>query len=111
MLKNLLAAVFGLSLIGAANAGTQNGTVDALHIRASDGLVYFTLKGSTKTGSPACATIAYWMIKDENSAAGKRHYAALLAAQMSGKTIYVTGSNTCSRWSDGEDVDNISIAQ
>lgn len=106
-MKSLLAALL-LCATSLGHAGSQSGTVNALHVRASDGLVYFTMVGS-KPGSPACATIAYWIIKDENSASGKRQYAALLAALVSGKTVHVTGTNTCTRWSDGEDVNQISV--
>lgn len=105
----MLLGALCLAVPALALAGNQTGTIDVIHVRASDGLVYFTLKGSAKTSSPACATIGYWMLKDENSAPGKRQYALLLAAQAAGKTIVVTGANTCTRWADGEDVDNISI--
>ncbi len=108
MKLHLVLAAFLMSATSLSLAGTQSGTINALHIRASDGLIYFTLNGP-KTGSPACAQVAYWMVKDENSAAGKRQYAALLAASAAGKTIHVSGSNTCTRWSDGEDVDQITI--
>lgn len=91
------------------SAGTQSGTVNYVIVRASDGLVYFTLKGGAISGSPACATIKYWMIKDESSNAGKLQYSMLLSAHASGKTVRVTGMNTCTRWGDGEDVDSIRI--
>jgi len=48
------------------------------------------------------------MIKDENSNTGKQQLAILLAARASGETITVDGSNTCTRWGDGEDVDLVS---
>lgn len=86
-----------LSLSSFCQAGTQTGTVDVLYVRASDGLVYFVLKGAAKSGSPTCSMNQYWVIKDENSASGKRQYAQLLAAQLAGKTIEVTGMNTCVR--------------
>ncbi len=104
--KSILASLC-LCLSSASIAGTQTGTIEHLYVRASDGLVYFVLKGSAKAASPACAKIGYWMLKDENSAAGKRQYALLLAAQMAGKSIAVSGSDTCIRWADGEDVDMI----
>ena len=88
-------------------AGSQSGTVDYITVRASDGLIYFTLKGESKVGNPSCATIGYWMIKDENSNSGKQQYSMVLSAQASGKIISVTGMNACTRWSDGEDVDSI----
>jgi hypothetical protein len=103
--------IFLLSLFISTNiyAGTQSGTVDYITVRASDGLVYFTLKGGSKTGSPSCAKIGYWMIKDENSNSGKLQYSMVLSAHASGKTINITGMNTCTRWGDGEDVNSIKI--
>jgi hypothetical protein len=61
----------------------------------------------TPSGKPACARVAYWMIRDENSAAGKRLIAALMAAKAAQRPIHVNGSNTCQRWPDGEDVESI----
>ena len=91
-----------------AQAGTQQGTVQDLRVRASDGLVYFVLSGS-KNSSPACATRSYWMIRDENSNAGKQQYAMLLAAKLAGKSVIVLGLNTCARWADGEDANEIYV--
>lgn len=109
-LKNILLAALFLHLPSVSFAGSQTGTIDTMQVRASDGLVYFTMKGAAKTGSPACQGNQYWMIKDENSATGKRQYALLMAAQLAGKTITVIGFNTCIRWSDGEDVDRITLS-
>lgn len=109
MIRKLFLGIAMLSVTASGMAGSQTGTVENLYVRASDGLVYFALKGTAKTGSPACALIGYWMIKDENSNAGKRQYALLLAAQLAGKTVVVSGMNTCTRWADGEDVDVATI--
>ena|SRR5688572_21149118 len=92
-----------------SSAGTQTGTVSYVTVRASDGLVFFRMVGGTKTGAPACATGDYWIIRDENSNAGKQQYTMLLAAQASGKVVNISGLNTCSRWINGEDVDYIQI--
>ena len=104
----LILSVFGALLSPACIAGSQTGTVAYVVVRASDGLIYFALNG-TKAGSPSCATIPYWMIRDENSNSGKQQYALLIAAQASGKTVSVSGLNTCIRWGDGEDVDWIQL--
>jgi hypothetical protein len=71
-------------------------------------LIYFSLN-AVKTNSPACATANYWIIRDENSNAGKQQYAMLLAAQLSGQMVYVIGSNSCDRWPDAEDANEINI--
>ncbi|BFM10137.1 hypothetical protein R50072_02900 [Simiduia litorea] len=98
---------FSLCLSSLTSAGQQTGFVSALHVRASDGLTYFFLNGSAMADAPACATHGYWMIKDETSKAGERQYALLLAAAAAKKEISVVGMNSCSRWSDGEDVNAI----
>ena len=102
-MKQLLTSMM-LLLSSTVTAGAQIGTVSSVLVRASDGLVSFTLSGAPKTDSPACATYGYWMIKDENSEVGKKQYAMVLAAQASGRELTVVGMNSCTRWSDGEDV-------
>lgn len=92
-----------------AFAGTQAGTVNTLIVRSSDGLIYFWLNGVAAINKPACAVYSYWMIRDENSNAGKQQLAILLSAKATGKQITVYGRNSCLRWGDGEDVDAISL--
>ena len=90
-------------------AGSQSGKVIRFYVRA-DNLHWFTLS-NTHNSPPACATKPQWVIKDENSVAGKTQISILLAAWASGKTIFVTGSNSCSRWGDMEDVYIIRVEQ
>jgi hypothetical protein len=98
-----------LALISSlAHAGEQVGAIVYVRVRASDGLIHFSLTG-TKINSPSCAIGSYWMIRDENSNTGKQQYAMLLAAQLAGKSISVSGSNTCTRWIDGEDANEIFV--
>lgn len=89
-------------------AGTQQGFVTSVLVRASDGLVYFFVSG-TPSNRPSCATGAYWMIRDETSVAGKQQLAQLLTAYAAGTTIVVYGTNTCTRWPNGEDVEVIQM--
>ncbi|UJB19490.1 MULTISPECIES: hypothetical protein [Lysobacter] len=90
-----------------AHAGQQSGKVLRIYTRGGDGLVYVTLDGAS-TGRPACAaTTLYWAIKSENTDAGKRQFAQLLAAQTSGRTITIYGENACTRWHDSEDIETI----
>jgi hypothetical protein len=49
------------------------------------------------------------MIRDENSAVGKRQLAMLLLAYSTGQVVTVYGMNTCARWVDGEDVDVVEL--
>lgn len=87
----------------AATAGEASGPVSKILARQSDGITYFYVEG-VATGKPACATHAYWMIKDEESAAGKTILALVMSAQANGLRVTVHGSDTCTRWHDGEDV-------
>ncbi len=90
-----------------AAAGSQAGQLTVLRTRSSDNLVFFYLNG-TATGRPACAAgTTYWMIKDENSATGKRQFAMLMSAMLAGKTVSVSGTGACTRWGDGEDVEEV----
>lgn len=105
----LFSALYALAA-SPAYAGGQSGKVVNLQVRASDHLIVFDLNGGEGHNQrPACANKLYWMIKDENSASGKRQLALLMAAQMSGRTVMVYGANTCTRWPDGEDVDAVII--
>ncbi|MFL7023521.1 hypothetical protein BCS58_04265 [Enterovibrio norvegicus] len=90
-------------------AGSQTGKVGYIVVRASDGLVYFTVRGEAAAGQPACATNTYWMIRDENSNSGKQQYSMILSAHASGKVVNVVGMDSCIRWGDGEDVNYIQI--
>ena len=89
-----------------AVAGIQGGTVKNLVTRSSDGLVYVDLHGAG-SDKPACATKSYWIIKDENSNAGKRILAMLLTAKLTGQPFTIIGSGACTRWSDGEDIETV----
>ena len=50
----------------------RGGTVGSIVVRASDGLTYFYIEGSTAANRPTCASASiYWMIRDETSATGQ----------------------------------------
>lgn len=106
-IRVVIAAVAAVASASAL-CGQQTGQITRVVTRASDGLVYFYVSGSP-IDRPACATHPYWVIKDENSAAGKRQLAVLLAAQTTGRQIAIHGFNACARWSDGEDVNTIEL--
>ena len=91
-----------------AIAGTQTGLVKDVYIRDSDGLILVDLLG-TATNHPACALQPYWIIPNETTDSGKRLFATLLAALISGHKITIHGKNTCSRWRDGEDIDTVGV--
>ncbi|WP_111856116.1 MULTISPECIES: hypothetical protein [Acinetobacter] len=88
-------------------AGTARGKITSIIVRDSDGLVYVNVEG--RANKPDCAVGNYMIIKNENSATGKRQLALLLMAQAANKVISVTGYGTCSRWPDGEDINYIIV--
>lgn len=107
-LVRFLFACFCFSASDLASAGSQTGHIVQLHVRASDGLIVVVLDGPV-SGRPACATINYWMVKNETSNTGKQQLAQLLAARVSGQQITIVGTNTCTRWPDGEDIDDVML--
>lgn len=90
------------------SAGEQTGKITQIVVRASDNLHYFTLEGPS-SGKPTCASMGYWMIKNENSVAGRSQLSILHSAQAQQKPIRVIGAGTCTRWPDGEDVEAMLI--
>lgn len=88
--------------------GTQTGKVVHLTLRGSDGLVLIDLDGPV-SDKPICARYLYWIIKDETSLIGKQQLALLLTAKATGQTIAISGTGTCTRWHDGEDIDAIQL--
>jgi hypothetical protein len=109
MLKRILFTLSALSCF--TFAGEQTGTVKDVRVRATDGLHWFYVEG-VETNKPECSSEAgRWMIKDENSTAGKSQMSILLTAFASGAQVKVYGTGTCDRWSSGEDVNSIHIVK
>jgi regulator of extracellular matrix RemA (YlzA/DUF370 family) len=90
-------------------ASTYTGKISSIIIRDSDGLVYLYIDGERVGNRPECAKYNYMMIKNENSATGKRQLAQLLMAQATNKKVVIIGHETCSRWIDGEDINYVDI--
>lgn len=91
-------------------AGEQTGLIKTIDIRQSDGLIYVILNG-THTNKPACAANQeYWIIKNENSSTGAKQYAALLLAYSLNRSVTIRGANACTRWSDGEDINEVVLS-
>jgi len=99
------------ALAAPAMAGTEVGTIRDLWVRDSDGLIWVDLTevpGTTPfgPGRAACAVFTtYWIIPNETTDTGKRLYDSLRAAEIAGHPLTIHGKGTCSRWSDGEDID------
>jgi len=89
--------------------GTQTGLVTSIHVRAQDGLISFYMDGTASGRATCAANQPYWIIKDETSNSGKQQLSILMTAKATGKTISVTGLGTCTRWGDGEDVNDVAI--
>ncbi|MDR0237796.1 hypothetical protein [Acinetobacter sp.] len=112
MKKRLFGFVIGLQsiLCGQTIASEYVGKINEILIRDDDGLVWVVLGEGVRTGAlPACATKGYMMIKNENSATGKRQLALLMIAHTNNRTVYIEGAQKCSRWGDGEDINLVSI--
>lgn len=106
----ILLPFLSLFSLSAVNASTYIGKVSSINIREADGLVWVDIIGSRSNDVPNCAQARnYMMIKNENSATGKRQLALLMMAQASNKTVRIDGMNTCTRWGDGEDVGTVQI--
>ena len=90
-------------------ASSYSGKISSIIVRDSDGLVYINIEGVRVGNIPACSKYNYMMIKNENSATGKRQLAQLLMAQATNKTVVITGHETCTRWEDGEDINYVDI--
>jgi hypothetical protein len=88
---------------------TQVGTVSRLHVRGTDGLVYFYVAGP-RSPMPGCAIQPYWIVPNESSASAKQQLALLMMAEATGKVVTVVGTGTCSRWPDGESVAEIAVS-
>lgn len=103
----LMAAVLCVG-VSQALASEMTGKLVYVIVRDADGLIYVAVDGP-RTPRPACAQGDYFMVKDENSATGKRTYAALLAAKVAGKTVHIWGAHSCTRWPDGEDIHAVQV--
>ena len=87
----------------------QIGTIDRVHVRTTDGMIYFYAEGD-RTPRPACATQPNWVLASEAAPGTKQQLALLMLAQSTGRTVFVWGTGTCTRWPDGEDVREIAVS-
>lgn len=99
-MKKLLLAFFALMLLPVASfAGNGSGAVSQIGA-VQNGIVVF--KTSSHTGAPVCASVALDWAINTSTASGKAIYALVLTAINQGKSISVTGNNTCDAWPDRE---------
>lgn len=102
-------ALSSILFTNAIYASTYTGKISSIIIRDSDGLVYVYMEGQRVGNIPSCSAYNYMMIKNENSATGKRQLAQLLLAQATNKTVVIVGYDVCTRWANGEDINYIEV--
>mgnify|MGYP007132388378 CR=1 FL=1 len=108
IMKKRILSVFVLLIVtlfpAVSLAGKGSGKVKIQHVGGfgNGSLVFFyTTTHSVVDGS--CNGAIRWTL-DLASAAGKEQYSLLLAAQMSGSDVVVSGNDICSNWPGSEDV-------
>ena len=113
-MKKIIFILLALNL-STVFAYVHQGNIESIKIR-EDGVIKIEL--DTVWDNVSCRTRDWWIIKDENSAAGKAQLSLALTAQVSGKTVKVDGfpgAGNCLRMVNdpankrGEDIKNISI--
>ncbi|MEP6677670.1 MAG: hypothetical protein ABJB78_00105 [Betaproteobacteria bacterium] len=105
----IAAAVLAVGAEAAVAQSTQYGNIVRIHVRSSDGLVYFYV-GGPRSAQPACASQPYWVIAGESTNAGKQQLALVMMAEAAGKSVIITGTGSCARWPDGETVLEVAVS-
>ena len=88
-----------------ASAGSSEGQVTYLAVLFSD-VIFFS--AGVPTGKPACATTDQWAIP-LNTESGRAMYSLLIAAQIAGKTVQVSGAGHCNAYHAREQPVYISV--
>jgi hypothetical protein len=107
-------AALGTALIGSwADAGSSSsGLVSNIipqnPISGSPSVVFFTSSG-TRSGRPACATSARWVI-NTTTIGGQVMVSVLLTAYARGRPVSVSGTGACDDWSGAESVSYLVMA-
>lgn len=100
----------GIFFFSNTQASTFEGVIEKVTVRESDNLVWVDIIGTRSNSIPACGqSHNYMMIKNENSATGKRILALLLMAHATNAKVVIDGSNNCTRWVDGEDIEKVEV--
>ncbi|MFT5161444.1 MAG: hypothetical protein ACI9FJ_000008 [Alteromonadaceae bacterium] len=112
MKNKILLTILSLLTPLTALAGTGNGLVQIETIgfaaAADKSLMFFYTENHISP--PGCASYSglpsgskRWAL-NMSTELGQQQYSFLLAAQMRGKKVYITGTNSCTMWVDAEDV-------
>jgi len=101
-----IVAVLGFFAASQALAnGSATGKVVNIQVVTSGGPhqqgVAFIYLESKPSGSPECGKLPRWAV-DLGVNSGQAAYSLALAAQLSGKTVTITGQGSCDVWSDTE---------
>ena len=111
-IEAILKKIFVFTLLAVASsvasAGASSGTISS-YLVSRYGKLFF-VAGPTDN-SPSCSGAGHWAVDlvGPDAAAGKAILAAVIAAQMSGKRVFVQGKCVCDVWGDRETVDYISV--
>ncbi len=96
----LLSCVFNVAL-----AGTAKGTISKLHTGPAYGTMFFVTVSAVTTGAPACKTnAAFSFVFDSATPSGKNTLALLMLAYSTGKSVTISGENSCTLYADTEDL-------
>lgn len=108
-IRKLCFAAALAAVSGSAYAGDITGYVTSVVTRDSDGLTYAVVAGTANNRATCASATSYWMISAEATENGKKQYALLLSAKTAGLRVVITGKGTCTRWTDGEDINSIQL--
>jgi hypothetical protein len=106
----LILASLCAAVVTPAIAGAQTGFIKTLYVRDSDGLIFVDVFGWRDFDNylGTCPR-THWIIRDESADSGKRLFATLLEALISGHKIRIQGKDTCTRSSEGEDIESVEV--
>lgn len=106
LIATCFAALVPLKSIHAA--GYKNNTKIKLYYIGYTGNTgtrfFINIEGSADGTPPACASQPYRFVGDYSTEHGKMIYSVLLAAQLSGKTVSISGTDECSIWGNTESI-------
>lgn len=96
--------------VAPAIAGSQTGYIKSLYVRDSDGLIFVDVFGwrDFEIYDGQCRR-SHWIVPNETTDSGKRLFATLLEALITGHKIRIQGNYTCTRSSEGEDIVSVEV--
>jgi hypothetical protein len=104
--------MLGIGATASAQGSTALTTIVQMSINANTGNVAWIQAAVAPTGSPSCVTGAggsWHFTLSLDTSYGKSMYAMLLAAQVAGKQVILTGTGACSQVSVVESLQAVNI--